>query len=78
MPQTKNFTVRLPPHVHAELQRLKRGAPAHFREPSDGDMVGALLLAARRSPETFHRDLADYFEIRKDWERKGQARLPDL
>jgi len=78
MPQTKNFTTRLPPHIHAELQRLKNSVPRHFREPSNSDMVGALLLRARRTAEGLLDDLAAYYDVRDAWEEDGREMFPDV
>jgi len=77
MPPTADILARVPPHIRDEFNRIKDGFPPSARQPNAGDLVGALLLAARRSPETVAADLAVYFEIKADWER-GIVRLPDL
>lgn len=79
MPPTKNFTTRLPPHVAAELQRLFADLPAHFKEPSVGDMIGALIVRVRRAPEGLRDDLAIYIDdVRAPWEANGTETLPEL
>jgi hypothetical protein len=78
MPRTADICARVPPHVRDEFNRLKDSFPPSARQPSAGDLVGALLLAARRSPETVASDLSIYFDIKADWERDGVERLPEI
>jgi hypothetical protein len=78
VPRNGDFTARVPGHVRDELVRLKDGLPRSFRRPNNGDMVGALILQARRSPKTLQADLATYFEIKDAWAEDGVETLPDL
>lgn len=78
MPQTKNFTARLPPHVHRELYRLFADVPAHFKTPSVNDLIGTLVLRARRSPEGLLDDLASYIDhVRDPWEKQAVEQFPE-
>jgi hypothetical protein len=78
MPQTADILARVPPHFRKELKRLMTDLPARFRDPSYGDMVGALILAARRSPDVVHADLETYLDLKQKWSRDGIEELPDL
>jgi hypothetical protein len=78
MPQHVAIFARVPPHVREEFNRVKDSFPPSTRQPNAGDLVGALLLAARRSPEVLTADLVTYFEIKAAWDRDGIASLPDL
>lgn len=75
---TADICARVPPHIRRELQRLMAGLPRSLRQPSYGDMVGALLLAARRAPEQLPADLTTYFEIKDAWTEAGRENLPDV
>jgi len=78
IPRNGDFTARVPGHIRDELGRLRNGLPSSFRRPNYGDMVGALVLQARRAPEVLQADLATYFEIKDAWAADGTETLPDL
>jgi hypothetical protein len=76
-PERKEFLVRLPPHVYSELEGLFQPFERHFK-PSIGqsDMVGALILRARRDPFGLMEDLAAYLDSRDAW-KDGIVHLPE-
>jgi hypothetical protein len=78
LPQSRDILARVPPHVRREFKRLMSDLPSGLRRPNAGDMVGALLLAARRAPEQLHEDLVTYFEIKDTWQADGTETLPEL
>lgn len=77
VPERHEFTTRLPPHVYRELETLFGGYQRHFKHTiSNNDMVGALILRARRDNFGLMDDLADYLDVR-DAFKKGIEFLPD-
>jgi hypothetical protein len=76
-PQADSFTTRLPPHVKRELRSLIDAANRHFRkEISNGDMVGALVLRARRDRHGLLDDVAAYLDVLDAWKADGTETLP--
>jgi hypothetical protein len=75
---THNFTTRLPPHVHKELEGLFEDSSRHFKSHvSNSDMVGALIIRARRERRGLMDDLAMYLDVLDAWKKDGTERLPD-
>lgn len=73
----KSVTLRFPEHVHDELHRLFEGSSRHFEgHVSNTDMVGALIMRARRASFGLMDDLATYRDLEDDWERTGKTDLP--
>jgi hypothetical protein len=73
------FPTRLPPHVYRELESLFEDASRHFRRDiGNSDMVGALILRARRERPGLMEDLAAYLDVRDAWRKDGSEQLPDL
>jgi hypothetical protein len=78
MSETHDFMARLPPHVYSELEGLFRPYDRHFKnKTSNSDMVGALILKARRDRVGLMEDLAAYLDARDAW-KNGIVQLPDL
>lgn len=77
-PNRHEFPTRLPPHVYRELEGLFSGYSRHFKgRISNSDMVGALILRARRDRFGLMEDLAAYLDVR-DAFKEGVEHLPDL
>ena len=79
MPQIprKDFSVRIPPHVHREMEALFEGFSHHLKgEVSNSDMVGALILRARRDRFGLIEDLAAYLDVLSAF-NDGRTTLPD-
>jgi hypothetical protein len=77
-PERKEFPTRLPPHVYRELEGLFGGYSRHFKgRITNGDMVGALILRARRDHFGLMEDLADYLDVADAW-KEGIVYLPEL
>lgn len=73
------FTTRLPPHVFRELEGLFSGYDRHFKSHiGNSDMVGALILRARRDRFGLMEDLAAYLDVRDAFKSEGVEFLPDL
>lgn len=73
------FTTRLPPHVDRELEGLLAPYKRHMKGAiGKSDMVGALILRARRDHYGLMEDLAAYLDVRDAYESQGIERLPDL
>lgn len=72
------FPTRLPPHVYRELEGLFQPYQRHFKiKIGNSDMVGALILRARRDHFGLMEDLAVYLDVRDSW-KKGISHLPEL
>ena len=79
MAEPHEFPTRLPPHVYKELHRLFEGPSRHFRtQVANSDMVGALILRARRESFGLMEDLASYMDVRDAWRKDESEDLPDL
>ncbi len=77
MPETKDFTTRLPPHVYTELRVLLDGCSSQLRKkPTNSDMVGALVLRARQQRRGLLDDLSQYLDVKDTWEKDGTEILP--
>lgn len=75
-PQRHVFTTRLPPHVNRELETLFEGFERHFKgQISKSDMVGALILRARRDRFGLMEDLAAFLDVSDAWKR-GVVHMP--
>lgn len=78
-PERHEFTTRLPPHVYRELERLFGSYKRHFRgHVGNSDMVGALILRARRDHYGLMEDLAAYLDVRDAFQKEGVEFLPEL
>ena len=73
------FTTRLPPHVFRELEGLFGSYRRHFKgHIGTSDMVGALILRARRDQYGLMEDLAAYVDVRDAFQKEGIEFIPDL
>ncbi len=75
MPRTADILARVPPSVREDLQNLIKELPSHIDEPSQSDMVGALILAARRTrqwQQSLPDALAAYYELKNAWKRAAK------
>ena len=76
-PEVDVVTARLPPHVNDEMKRLFAPYERHFkRHISANDMVGALILRARRESFGLMEDLAAYLDVEDAW-KEGVIHLPE-
>ena len=72
------FTTRLPPHVYRELEGLFDGYGRHFKKAiTNSDMVGALILRARRDRYGLIEDLSAYLDVKDAW-KQDIVQLPDI
>jgi hypothetical protein len=71
----KPSTVRVEPFVRPELAQLQADLhAAGIKIPSQGDLVGALILAARRSPiEAVKAVVETYWRIEAAEEKESVA-----
>lgn len=77
--ERKEFTTRLPPHIYRELEGLFQPFERHFKgNVGQSDMVGALILRARRDRFGLMEDLADYLDAADAWMKEGIVHLPEL
>jgi len=77
--ERKEFMTRLPPHVYRELEGLFQPFERHFQgSVGQSDMVGALILRARRDRFGLMEDLAAYFDVRDAWMKEGIVQLPEI
>lgn len=77
IPGRDAFSTRLPPHVNRALEDLFQPFERHFKSHiSKSDMVGALILRARRDRLGLMEDLAAYLDVRDAW-KEGIVQLPD-
>jgi hypothetical protein len=77
-PQRHEFTTRLPPHVFRELEKLFEPYQRHFKgHISNNDMVGALILRARRDHFGLMEDLASYLDVSDAYKKEGVTFLPE-
>jgi hypothetical protein len=76
-PNRDEFTARLPPHVMRELEGLFQPYERHFKgKISKSDMVGALVIRARRDRFGLMEDLASYLDVLDAWSKNGVTFLP--
>lgn len=76
--ERKEFLVRLPPHVYRELEGLFQPYGRHFKgKITNNDMVGALILRARRDRFGLMEDLAAYLDVEDAWKESGVTHLPE-
>jgi hypothetical protein len=79
IPQRREFTTRLPPHVYGVFEELIAGCNRHLRrELTQSDMVGALVLRARRERRGLLDDVAAYLDVWDTWREDGSETLPEL
>ena len=79
MADRTTFTTRLPPHVNSELERLFENSDRHFKKHfSKNDMLGALIIRARRHSFGLMDDLSVYLDVEEAWDKHGKDDLPDL
>lgn len=73
MPKSAGIFGRVPPRLREELQRLIQELdaelPASIRRPTQGDMVGVLIVAAREARDRLPSALDTYYEIKRASER---------
>ena len=75
--ERKEFPTRLPPHVYRELENLFGSYQRHFKgRITNSDMVGALIMRARRDHYGLMEDLAAYLDV-ADAFKKGIEFLPE-
>lgn len=77
IPDRHEFTTRLPPHVYRELEGLFGSYKRHFKgQISNSDMVGALIMRARRDRFGLMEDLAAFLDVQDSF-KKGVEILPE-
>jgi hypothetical protein len=78
IPQRREFPTRLPPHVYRVLEELMAGCNRHLRRDlTNSDMVGALVLRARRHRSGLLDDVAIYLDVWDEWRADGTETLPE-
>lgn len=73
----KTFSTRLPPHVYRDMEAMFDPFRRHFKNHvSQSDMVGALIMRAKRDPVGLMEDLAAFLDSQDAWE-EGIVHRPE-